>query len=404
MWKQAALWVATLGLLTGSLIHSGIVFAQSRVEPAQQPAADAACLGCHQEQAGSYLHTAHSLTSQLANDASLHASFSKAGDRLSIVNPSPGNAEPQLFFEMSTQQGRYFQSAITGWENQLHKRTEPIDLVIGSGKRGQTYLYWSGDRLFELPVSYWTEGHRWINSPGYDDGTADFSRPVNPGCLECHATFAQAQSADPFTNAYVKNSLIPGIGCQTCHGPGAAHVALETRPKPERDRVAMHAILNPRAFSRDRQVDLCALCHNGIQRQALAPAFSYLPGEPLEKYFRPLPGPPVEHPDVHGDQVGLLRRSRCYLSSPGMSCSTCHNTHDAAMPIAAYSAKCLDCHQFQSCPVAKARGSAAGSNCVRCHMPLQNTSVIVSQTAGKEVRAQMRSHWIKVYPEQLAIR
>ena len=363
---------------------------------------DAACLGCHKEQAASYGHTAHHLTSQLANGESLHTAFSSAGSTLSIIDSSLNKAEPELKFEMTTHAGRYFQTAVTGWDGVQQKRTEPIDVVIGSGKRGQTYLYWSGDRLFELPISYWTDGHRWINSPGYDDGTADFSRPINPGCLECHATFAQAQSSDPFTNAYVKNSLMTGIACETCHGPGAAHVALENRPRAERDQVAMHAILNPKSFSRDRQVDLCALCHNGTQRQALATAFSYVPGERLEKYFRTFPSPPVEHPDVHGDQVGLLRRSRCYLSSPGMSCSTCHNTHAVVEPIAAYSAKCLNCHQFQNCPVAETRGRQAGSKCVECHMPVQETSVIVSQTAGKEVRAHMRSHWIKVYPELAA--
>ena len=330
----------------------------------------------------------------------MHAAFNSAGSSLVIVDPSQNNAEPELLFEMTTEAGRYLESAVTGWDGIEQKRTEPIDVVIGSGKRGQTYLYWSGDRLFELPVSYWTDGHRWINSPGYDDHTADFSRPINPGCLECHAAFAQPQSADPFTNAYVKNSLVTGIACETCHGPGAAHVTLEKQPKADRDRIASHAILNPKRFTRDRQVDLCALCHNGTQRQALTSAFSYVPGEPLEKYYRPLPVPAVEHPDVHGDQVGLLRRSRCYLSSPAMSCSTCHNTHTAGEPIAAYSAKCLGCHQVQNCPVAKARGHQAESNCIDCHMPVQETSVIVSQTAGKEVRARMRSHWIKVYPGQ----
>ena len=34
------------------------------------------------------------------------------------------------------------------------KRSEAFDIVIGSGKSGQTYLYWSRDHLFQLPVSY----------------------------------------------------------------------------------------------------------------------------------------------------------------------------------------------------------------------------------------------------------
>jgi hypothetical protein len=37
------------------------------------------------------------------------------------------------------------------------EHTERFDYVIGSGGKGQTYLYWKGDLLFQLPVSYWTE-------------------------------------------------------------------------------------------------------------------------------------------------------------------------------------------------------------------------------------------------------
>ena len=43
-------------------------------------------------------------------------------------------------------------------------------------------------------------------------------------------------------------------------------------------------------------------------------------------------------------------------------------------------------------------GHRIASNCIDCHMPVEPTNVIVSDTAGKEVRAKMRNHWIKVYP------
>jgi hypothetical protein len=32
-------------------------------------------------------------------------------------------------------------------------------------------------------------------------------------------------------------------------------------------------------------------------------------------------------------------------------------------------------------------------------MPIEKTNVIVTQTAGEELHAAMRNHWIKVYPE-----
>lgn len=314
---------------------------------------------------------------------------------LMILDPKRATAEPGLYFKMEQKDGGFYQSAVTGWGSQLHTRTERMDLMTGSGRRGATYLYWQGDQLFELPVSYWSDGKRWINSPGYENGSANFSRPVNPGCLECHASFIQPLSADPLTNRYDRMSLETGITCEYCHGPGEEHVA---RQKAGTARSQGEAILNPATFSRDRQVDLCALCHNGIQREAIAAAFSYRPGRPLSDYFKPLSTAASDRPDVHGNQVGLLQRSRCYLSSPQMSCSTCHDVHSVERPAAEYSERCLRCHQWRSCGVAKKLGHEITKNCIDCHMPVQPTNVIVSETGDDVVRASMRNHWIKVYP------
>jgi hypothetical protein len=82
-----------------------------------------------------------------------------------------------------------------------------------------------------------------------------------------------------------------------------------------------------------------------------------------------------------------------------MSCSTCHDVHASEQPAASYSAKCLGCHQWQSCGVAKRMGHKIVNNCIDCHMPVEPTNVIVSQTADKMVRAKMRNHWIRVYPD-----
>ena len=363
-------------------------------------AGDTACLACHKEQALSYLRTSHHLTSQLANKSSVLGSFTPGSNVLMIVDPSRTTAQPGLYFKMEAKNGSYYETAVTGWGKDLLTQSEHIDIVTGSGVRGATYLYWNGDRLYELPVSYWADGHQWINSPGYENGTAKFSRPINPGCLECHATDIKALSPDPLTNRYDRDSFIPGISCEICHGPAADHIA---RQKSGTAASQGQAILNPAKFSRERQVDLCALCHNGIQREALAPAFSYVPGEPLANYFKPLPPDPSSsaagHPDVHGNQVGLLERSRCYLSSPNMTCSTCHDVHAPERPAASYSAKCLTCHQWQSCGMAKTMGHRIAANCIDCHMPVEPTNVIVSETAGKLVGAKMRNHWIKIYPD-----
>ena len=359
---------------------------------------DAACFSCHKDQSNSYLHTSHHLTSQLPSKDSILGSFSGESNTLISQRPALAPWNPGLSFKMESKADGYYETAVIGSGSNTQAESKRIDVVVGTGTHGQSYLFWQGNRLFELPISYWSAARQWINSPGYKDGTADFSRPITPRCLECHATYIEPLSDDPSGNHFVKKSLVTGISCETCHGQGADHIAGEKGAANMSSAIAGQRILNPATFPRDRQVDLCALCHNGTQGEDTSPAFSYVPGTQLDQYLALNPADVGEHPDVHGNQVGLLKRSRCYLSSPQMSCSTCHGVHEPERPAASYSARCLNCHQWQSCGMSKRIGSKIVSQCIDCHMPEEETKHIFSETGQETVRASMRNHWIKIYP------
>jgi len=341
---------------------------------------DNACQSCHAAQFDSFHKTAHSLTSTVPDQNSILGKFTAGDNILKTSNPN-------LYFQMDARQGGFFQTSVAGAPPHTNSRTERFALVVGSGDKGQTYLFWDEDQLFQLPVSYWAE-LGWVNSPGYRDGFADFERAIIPRCLECHATYFEA--LPPPSNRYNTSGFTLGIQCEKCHGPGREHVALEkTKPGPD----TAH-ILNPAAFSRDRQMDLCAWCHAG-HGQPLQPAFSYLPGNPLDKYIHFPPADPNTALDVHGNQLELLKRSRCFLSS-NMTCLTCHNVHVAQHNLAEFSQRCLNCHKPGSATFAKADHPVT-TNCIDCHMLKQETNLIVFDFAGKRVKPEVRNHWIKVY-------
>ena len=306
---------------------------------------DAACASCHKAEAETYSHTSHHLTSLLADARSILGSFTGPSSTLVISNADEAAGTPHLFFQMDARPDGFYQTAVAELGDRKLTHSERFDIVIGSGTRGQTYLYWKDTQLFELPVSFWSDGHQWINSPGYRDGTANFSRHVDPRCMECHSTYLQALSNDPQTNLYNSASLMTGITCESCHGPGLAHVNKEKLSAKQRKPALDSNILNPAKFNRDRQVDQCALCHNGTEREELAPAFSYVPGQDLNRFLAPGAVDATDHPDVHGNQVGLLKKSPCYLGSPAMTCSTCHNEHAPERAAAEYSSRCLQCHR-----------------------------------------------------------
>jgi hypothetical protein len=96
-----------------------------------------------------------------------------------------------------------------------------------------------------------------------------------------------------------------------------------------------------------------------------------------------------------------LQRSRCFQSSPAMTCTTCHDVHVEQRNAARFSNHCLTCHKEDSCGELKKKSHVIATNCIDCHMPVQESSLIVSGFEGKQVRAKLRSHWIRVYPQDL---
>jgi cytochrome c554/c'-like protein len=344
------------------------------------------CLSCHQEQKA-YPRTAHHLTSRPATQDSIAGKF---GPGENILKTS----EPELHYRMEARKDGFYQTAVLGTPPDTASISERFDFVVGSGRKGQTYLYWGkGDRLFQLPVSYWTAVGKWVPSPGYDDKVVNFSRPVLPRCLECHASFFEPLLESNVPNRYRKSDYVLGVSCERCHGPGAEHAALNLAKDA---KPTGQAIVNPAKLSRERQLGLCSLCHGGIG-VAKAPAFSYVVGKELEDYIRLELPKPDEVVDVHGSQVALLVRSRCFKSST-MTCSTCHNVHLPQRDVKDFSARCLACHKIQSCGLYPQRGNRIAGKCIDCHLPNQSSNVIVSTIDGVQIRPQVRNHWIKVYP------
>lgn len=369
-----------------TLLSLAISFRQGSSPATSTYIGDDKCLSCHQDQK-EYPGTAHHLTSRQATRDSIAGSFSPGKNTLKT-------AEPELHYLMEARKDGFFQTGVLGTSPDTVSTSERFDLVVGSGRKGQTYLYWrNGDQLFQLPVSYWTDPASWVNSPGYGDRFVDFSRPVLPRCLECHASFFESLPDANAANRYRKSGYVLGVSCERCHGPGGQHAERNaaTSAKP-----VDQAMVNPAKLTRERQLGLCALCHGGIGA-AKAPAFSFMVGEALEDYIQ-LQTPGMEGAlDVHGNQLALLERSKCFTSST-MTCSTCHNVHLPQRDVKDFSERCLQCHKVQSCGLYPKRGRSIAGRCVDCHLPNQTSNVIFSTHDGVRIRPKVRNHWIKIYP------
>jgi hypothetical protein len=375
----AAPWVASQDAVDQANLHTP--------PPASAFAGDAACASCHEKEAREYLLNPHHLDSAPATQKTILGNFTPGEN---VVR----TGDPKLIFAMIAADDGFFQSAVNIADpNNPKGMAERFDIVVGSGRRGQTYLYWKGDALFELPISYWTRTHEWINSPGYPDSEVHFNRPIIPRCLECHTT--RFDALEP-PNLYAPDGMVLGIGCEKCHGPGREHV--------ERERSSNHpiagslemAIVNPARLNRERQMDVCALCHAGVG-DSVQPPQSFRPGDVLAIYLKITPPPPDVPVDVHGNQIAALERSKCYTSGK-LTCSTCHNVHEKQQNVDSFSMHCLQCHEVQACGRFKHLGEFIRTKCVECHMPEGKSTGLHSSTEGHFLQAQLRAHRIAIYP------
>lgn len=376
----------------------------------------AACEKCHAEIAKTYAHTTHAWTSRPAEKQFVKGSFAPGDNTFSFNDYSTLAARVEV--RMEQRDSGLFQVA---YINGVPRRAQRFGVVMGAGSKAQSYLYWRGNQLLQLPVSWFAATASWANSPGFPPDQVKFNRLIPAHCMECHSTMAELlptteQIPGPNPPAFFERShIIYGVGCENCHGPGSRHVAYQLA-HPE-DHTARY-IINPAKLSRERSLDICAACHSGI-RASLAPPFSFTPGDTLSNYFGPGPAVDTGHAEVHGNQYGLLAESKCFKVSGTMECRTCHTPHQQeGNDLAAFSQRCLTCHQSAAMVKLHKSPGNPGShpdpsspkelmrtaadltrNCVDCHMPVQASSIVTLMVPGKKELAPLfvRNHRIAIY-------
>jgi hypothetical protein len=357
----------------------------------KQFAGSAACMSCHPSVFESHIHTDHFLSSRPANAAAIKGSFDpgknvfELNDRLKVVMKKTDDGLQQVGF-------------VDGFEI----NSKPIDVVVGSGKNGQTYLYWQDNELFQLPVSYSTPLNGWCNSPGYPTDQILFNRKIPGRCLECHSTYFKSEKTSGQAAVFDRDQVVYGIDCERCHGPAADHVIFQ-REHP--GKVKAKYIVNPALLSRQQKLDNCALCHSGI-RENIKPSFSFVVGDKLDDYSRPnYQADSTATLDVHGNQYGLLTASQCFKKS-GMDCSSCHDVHvKETNRLELFSQRCMTCHSpgHNFCTQSEVPGLVLSRNCIDCHMPALPSSQVLFQVSdtAKLSPLRVRTHLVGIYNEQV---
>lgn len=337
-----------------------------------------ACAECHVKRVEEFRATRHFRASVPATGA--HA------PGFAAVKSFHQTRDPDVHFEMVRNGDDLIATGVRRASPADQRINYHVGLAYGAGgTRDEMYFAWEGDRLVQLPVAWLSPQARWGNVVDRIE-----AREVSPNCLECHTTWV---AHVPGTlNQYRRDSMLLGVTCERCHGPGKEHTDYH-RAHPSQPA---RGILNPGKLDRESSTDLCAQCHTNVKRRG-AP-FSYRPGQPLEASFHTVQ-PKYSEDNIVGNQVQALRASKCYQKSE-MTCTTCHDPHSVQQPADVRGA-CFKCHTAESCKEQPRLPVAVRSDCTGCHTPPRVWMNVHFHTADDQYVpvAARTDHRIGIYPE-----
>ncbi len=286
-----------------------------------------------------------------------------------------------------------------------HRLLRRMDFVVGSGTAARTYMTDVDGRLYQMPLTWYTQNQRWDFSPGYEVGNKRFDRAIPDRCMACHNAYPETV---PFVDG--KYTEVPnGIGCERCHGPGSLHADERLVDEQAPDSID-YTIVNPVDLDLDRQLDVCQQCHLqttvSLLRDGRGP-FDFRPGLDLSEYvslyYAEQAQEDAESIDVisHADR---MKQSACFVGSLAMdvtmTCTTCHDPHQGFRAVGEgyFDRACQSCHPTESLNARFEVGSAAreqhaseSAACSSCHMP--------KVQAEDVTHASFTDHWVRVVGE-----
>lgn len=280
----------------------------------------------------------------------------------------------------------------------VHKRIQRVDYIVGSGQHTNSHIFSVNGYLYQAPITFYTQKHKWDLAPGFEKGgNSRFHRMIELECMSCHNGYPEFVSNSE--NKYL--SLKTGIDCERCHGPGSLHVQekqaghiVDTSKGPD------YTIVNPRRLSTELQNNVCQRCHlQGITVLNDGKTFfDFHPGMKLSEVMNVFMPEYVGAQDkmIMASHVERMKKSQCYIVSGKMSCITCHNPHVSVKftPRSQFLNACQSCHNpakgQEGCSEKLAVRALKNDDCVVCHMP-RNGSVDIPHVA-------VTDHYIRKRP------
>ena len=379
-------------------------------QPVEGYVGSEACLECHEGQHESWFHSHHRMMTQKATPEAVIPDI----DDLIITHGST-NPAVRLYREADRYWVEFRNPDGSPRTTNGKPPRQPIVMTTGSHHQ---QLYWlptgRGRSLLNVPYLYLIETKEWIplgsnfvQPPG--EGAKLIETKWNSDCLRCHATHSRSREIEE-GNIYDTMVGEFGISCESCHGPGAPHIAhhrnkITGTPDP---------VVNPHGMDHRLSSQVCGACHSLNVHRVGIPMEDFRPGQNLhairqvlrfdEEGRKALRATTTDtnsvekaiakmsrmfwrdgHPRVTGREYQALMQTTCHTRGE-MSCVSCHRLHRPKSDKRAPKewaddqldhrrlgdAACHQCHEtskYQTTQHTHHALDSVGSSCMNCHMP-----------------------------------
>ena len=283
--RSAALVLGALAFAPALVIAPSVVrSAGALAQPADAPTfvGSATCGGCHQSEMAAWRGSHHDLAMQEATAETVLGDFDDASF-------SHGGVTSRFF----KRDGRFFVTT-DGPDGKL--ADFEIRYTFGVYPLQQYLIAFPDGRLQALGIAWDARpedqgGQRWFHL--YPDQNPHAGDPLhwtgidqtwNFMCAECHSTELR-KNYDAATNTYATTWAEIDVGCETCHGPGSAHVAWAGRQQSRLpwskggddglmvhfdERAGIHWTIDPATGNATRsaprtsakELETCGICHS----------------------------------------------------------------------------------------------------------------------------------------------
>jgi tetratricopeptide (TPR) repeat protein len=378
-----------------AVASGGYAGAQAPARPAAGYVGTAACAGCHPKEHDAWRGSHHDRAMEEANEKTVLGNFADARFAYAGVTTR--------FFRRD---GRFFVNT-DGPDGKL--ADFEIRYTFGVYPLQQYLIELPGGRLQAFGIAWDTRpkaagGQRWFHL--YPDRKLQAGHPLhwtgidqnwNYQCADCHSTNLR-KNYDEATRTYRTTWSEIDVGCEACHGPGAAHAAwakLDAGARKAEASKGLAVALDerrgvtwtidattgnatrsaPRTAS--REIEACARCHS--RRGQFDD--SWHPGTPLGNAYRVATlEPGLYYADGQmRDEVynhGSFLQSR--MHAKGVTCSDCHDPHSQKLRVPG-NAVCGQCHapsRFDATAHHRHKQGSPGAACTSCHMPTTTYMVV----------------------------